>query len=298
MATARQWILGARPQTLPVSFAAALAGTTVPAYGGGAVWWKAVLAFVVTLAVQVGANFVNDYADGSRGTDTDRVGPKRLVASGAASAEQVKVAAVGSFAVAAVAGVVVALTSNPWLLLLGILCIIVAWTYTGGPKPYSYFGLGEFMVFLFFGPVAVIGTTYVQLGGFTSATLIPTVFASLGVGLLTAAVMASNNLRDIPTDRVQDKRTLPVMIGDRRTRGLYLTLLTLALVCLVALAATTTWWVLLGLAFLVPAFSAARRIIGGAVGMDLVPVLKLTGILELIWALGAFLGALVGYLLG
>ena len=177
-------------------------------------WWKALLALVVSLALQVGVNYANDYSDGVRGTDADRVGPMRLVGSGAASPRAVKSAAFAAFGVAAAAGLVLAATTAWWLVAVGLVCVVAAWFYTGGEKPYGYLGLGEVMVFVFFGLVAVIGTTYVQ----TETWEWPALYAGVGVGALACAILVANNLRDIPTDTVAGKRTLAVRLGDERTR--------------------------------------------------------------------------------
>lgn len=292
MATPRQWLLGARPKTLPVAVASVLAGTAVAAYAGGPDWRKAVLCLVTVLGVQAGANYANDYFDGIRGTDADRVGPTRLVASGAASPAQVRLAAILSLGTAALAGIVLALTTNPWLLVLGAVCLLAAWTYTGGPRPYAYHGLGEAMVFLFFGPVAVTGTTYVQTESLEGIWL-PTLAAGVGVGILTAAVMLTNNLRDVDTDAEADKNTIVVKVGAAVSRRLYAGFLTVALLCLVVTAVETSAWGLLGLVFLVPAVPALATVLGGARELALVPVLARTSIAELLWALGLFTGLLV-----
>jgi 1,4-dihydroxy-2-naphthoate octaprenyltransferase len=290
MATPAQWLEGARPRTLPAAVSPVLAGTGVAAYDGQAVWWKAALAMLVSLALQVGVNYANDYSDGIRGTDADRVGPLRLVGSGAASARAVKLAAFASFGVAAVAGLVLAATTSWWLVLVGALAVLAAWYYTGGSSPYGYRGLGEVMVFVFFGLVAVGGTTYVQQESVPLASWT----AAVGVGAVACALLVANNLRDIPTDEVAGKRTLAVVLGDRRTRFLYVLLLDLAAVALVVTAAVTTWLALLGLLFVIPALPAARTVLGGAVGRDLVPVLKATGSAELVLAAGLLVGLLLG----
>ena len=290
MATPAQWLEGARPRTLPAAVSPVLAGTGVAAYDGQAVWWKAALAMLVSLALQVGVNYANDYSDGIRGTDADRVGPLRLVGSGAASARAVKAAAFAAFGVAAVAGLVLAATTAWWLVLVGALAVLAAWYYTGGSSPYGYRGLGEVMVFVFFGLVAVAGTTYVQQESVPLAAWT----AAVGVGAIACAILVANNLRDIPTDEVAGKRTLAVVLGDRRTRTFYVLLLDLAALALVATAVATTWLALLGLLFVIPAMPAARTVLGGAVGRDLVPVLKATGSAELVFALGLLVGLLAG----
>ncbi|MCU0266007.1 MAG: 1,4-dihydroxy-2-naphthoate polyprenyltransferase, partial [Actinomycetia bacterium] len=220
MTTVAQWVHGARPRTLPAAVAPVAVGTGAAAAGGGAVWWKALLALTVALALQVGANYANDYSDGIRGTDAERVGPIRLVGTGTATPAAVRAAAVVAFAVAAAAGLVLAATSGWWLVLVGAAAIVAAWLYTGGPRPYGYAGLGEAFVFVFFGLVAVVGTTYVQIGRITALA----VAAAVPMGLLACAVLVVNNLRDIPTDDAAGKRTLAVRLGDAATRRLFVLL--------------------------------------------------------------------------
>jgi 1,4-dihydroxy-2-naphthoate polyprenyltransferase len=280
VASPSDWLAGSRPRTLPAAVAPVLAGTGVAAYVDGAVWWKALLALVVSLALQVGVNYANDYSDGIRGTDADRVGPMRLVGSGAASPRAVKTAAFAAFGVAAVAGLALAATTAWWLVAVGVVCVLAAWFYTGGSRPYGYLGLGEVMVFVFFGLVAVVGTTYVQTGTFEWAAL----YAAAGVGSLACAILVANNLRDIPTDVEAGKRTLAVKLGAERTRGLYALLVLAAAVSVVAVAAATTWWVLVGLAFLLRMVPPVRTVLGGAVGPALVPVLQQTGVGQLLWS--------------
>ena len=289
VATAAQWIEGARPRTLPAAVAPVLAGTAVAVDADHAVWWKAALALLVSLALQVGVNYANDYSDGVRGTDQARVGPLRLVGSGVASAGSVKRAAFASFGVAAVVGLVLAATTAWWLVAVGALCVVAAWFYTGGRRPYGYQGLGEVMVFVFFGLVAVVGTTYVQTETWPQAAW----YAAVGVGALACAILVANNLRDIPTDTVAGKRTLAVVLGDQRTRALYVLLLGAAVVALVGVALATTAWTLLGLAAAVPGLRAGRVVASGTTGRDLVPVLQLTGVAELLYAAGIFLGVLL-----
>jgi 1,4-dihydroxy-2-naphthoate polyprenyltransferase len=290
MATPAQWLEGARPRTLPAAVAPVLAGTGVAAYLDGAVWWKALMALVVALALQVGVNYANDYSDGIRGTDADRVGPLRLVGSGAATAASVREAALVSFGVAALFGLVLAISTSWWLVLVGLVCIAAAWYYTGGRRPYGYHGLGEVMVFVFFGLVAVTGTTYVQTESFPLASF----FAAVGIGALACAILVANNLRDIPTDREAGKRTLAVVLGEEQTRYLYAFLVALAAIALLGVALETTWAALLALAFLLPAVPALRMVLGGTTGRALVPVLQRTGAAELVYGGVLFVALLVG----
>ncbi len=280
---------GARPRTLPAAVSPVLAGTGAAAYDGHAVWWKALLALVVSLALQVGVNYANDYSDGVRGTDADRVGPMRLVGSGVATPAAVKRAAFLAFGVAALAGLVLAASTAWWLVLVGAVSVAAAWFYTGGSRPYGYLGLGEVMVFVFFGLVAVLGTQYVQAEELTAAGW----YAAVGIGALACAILVANNLRDIPTDRVAGKMTLAVRFGDARTRALYLFLVLAALVTLVGVALAATYWALVAVVFLLPAFRAAG-VVRSASGSDLVPALQLTGLAELAYGLGLFVGLLVG----
>jgi len=288
VATPEQWLEGARPRTLPAAVAPVLAGTGVAAYLDEAVWWKALMALVVALALQVGVNYANDYSDGIRGTDAERVGPLRLVGSGAATASSVKEAALISFGVAALFGLLLAITTSWWLVLVGLVSIVAAWYYTGGRKPYGYRGLGEVMVFVFFGLVAVMGTTYVQAESFPLASF----FAAVGIGALACAILVANNLRDIPTDREVGKRTLAVVLGEQQTRYFYAFLVAVAAIALLGVVLETTWLALVALAFLFPLAPALSIVLGGTTGRGLVPVLQRTGTAELVYAAGLFVALL------
>jgi 1,4-dihydroxy-2-naphthoate octaprenyltransferase len=288
MATAAQWWEGARPRTLPAAVAPVLAGTGVAAWSHDEVWWKAALALAVSLLLQVGVNYANDYSDGIRGTDDARVGPLRLVGSGVATAPSVKRAAFTAFGLAAVVGLVLAAATAWWLVAIGGVSILAAWYYTGGSKPYGYLGLGEVMVFVFFGLVAVLGTQYVQAERLTWAGL----YAAVGVGALACAILVANNLRDIPTDTVSGKRTLAVLLGDDRTRQLYGSLMSIALLALVGVGWSTHWAALVGLVAYLPLLRAMHTVTNGARGRDLIPVLQLTGLGELLYAAGLFAGLL------
>lgn len=278
MATTAQWIEGARPRTLPNAIAPVLVGTGAAVSLDAGVWWKALLALVVSLALIVGVNFANDYSDGIRGTDDDRVGPLRLVGSKAASAGAVKRAAIGCFAVGAVAGLALAATSAWWLVIVGVVCIAGAWYYTGGSKPYGYSGFGEIAVFVFFGLVAVLGTQFVQAEQIDWAGLL----AAVAVGSFSSAVLVANNLRDIPTDTESGKLTLAVRLGDTRTRYLHLALLVVPFAMSVVLIARTPWALvgLLALPFAARANSPVRK---GAHGFELIPALRDSGLAMLVW---------------
>ena len=289
--TLADWVAGARPRTLPAAVAPVLAGTGVALWEHESVWWKALLALAVSLLLQIGVNYANDYSDGVRGTDADRVGPIRLVGSGLASPRAVKTAALLSLAAAALVGLVLAATTAWWLVGVGLLSILAAWFYTGGSKPYGYLGLGEVMVFLFFGLVAVVGTTYVQTETFEPAAFL----AAIGIGSYACAILVANNLRDIPTDVVAGKRTLAVVLGDARTRHFYGILIDVAVLALVGVAITTTWWTLLALAAGPPTLRAVTLVLGDrATGPALVPVLKDTGMAELLYGAGILVGVLLG----
>jgi 1,4-dihydroxy-2-naphthoate octaprenyltransferase len=284
MATAGQWLEGARPRTLPAAVAPVALGTGAAAGVGGASWPRALLALVVSLALQVGVNYANDYSDGIRGTDDDRVGPFRLTGSKAAAPGTVRAAAFAAFGVAAVAGLVlVAVSGAWWLLAVGAAAVAAAWYYTGGPRPYGYAGLGEVFVFVFFGLVAVLGTTYTQAGRVTGDA----VAGAVGVGLIACALLVANNLRDVATDAVAGKRTLAVRIGEAATRRLYAGLLAGAGLAVVVAALTRPFALVAVLA--VPlAVPPLRAVLGGATGRALLPVLRDTGRLEL--AYGVLLG--------
>ena len=286
VASFAQWIEGARPRTLPNAVAPVIAGTGAAAWLGEAVWWKALLALMVSLALIVGVNYANDYSDGIRGTDDVRSGPLRLVGSKLASPRAVLTAALVSLLVGAGAGLALAVVSQPWLIAIGAACIAGAWLYTGGAKPYGYRGLGEVAVFVFFGLVAVLGTQYTQ------ALRVDWVGLAMAVamGSLSSAVLVANNLRDIPTDAESGKITLAVRLGDARTRILYIALLVVAFALTLVLMAATPWTAV-GLVALPLAVRAAGPVRRGLGGRELIPVLRDTGLTMLVWAL-AVAGAL------
>jgi 1,4-dihydroxy-2-naphthoate octaprenyltransferase len=289
MATMNRWLLGARPRTLPAAVVPVALGTAASVGEPGAVWWRAALALVVSLALQVGVNYANDYSDGVRGTDDVRVGPARLVAGGLAAASSVKRAAFAAFGVAAVCGLVLAAVTTWWLLAVGAAAILAGWFYTGGPKPYGYLGLGEVFVFVFFGLVATAGSAYVVCERVTAVAWLAAVMA----GCLACALLVVNNLRDIPTDREVGKRTLAVRLGDVRTRWLYIALLAIAFVLVGCIAVAGRPFAALGLLGMVVAVPAVRAIRTGAAGRELIPVLGATGKVQLVTGLLAAVGIAV-----
>ncbi|MEM7142568.1 MAG: 1,4-dihydroxy-2-naphthoate polyprenyltransferase [Actinomycetota bacterium] len=278
------WFAGARLRTLPAAIVPVAVGAAVAVgQGSDTAWWRAGAALVVALALQVGVNYANDYSDGVRGTDgDDRVGPLRLVGSGLVSASAVKRAATSAFAVAGIVGAVLAVAVGPELFVVGLFCLVAGWTYTGGPRPYGYLGLGEVFVFVFFGLVATIGTTYVLLETIDATA----VWCSVTVGLWAVALMVTNNLRDIPGDTIAGKQTLAVRLGDARTRLVYVAMHVVALV--VAVVATlvsgrVTLGALLAVPFAALASLAVRR---GADGSALIPVLGMTARAQMAGGLG------------
>ena len=285
MATPAQWLAGARPRTLPAALAPVLVGTGVAAALDGFRPVPALLALLVALALQVGVNYANDHSDGKRGTDADRVGPMRLVGSGAASAHAVLVAALLSFAVAGVAGLALAALSSWWLVAVGAVSIAAAWTYTGGPIPYGYRALGEVFVFVFFGLVAVVGTTFGQtrtVEGLAFAAAVP-------VGLLITAILVVNNLRDVHGDAAVGKRTLAVLLGEQATRWFFAGLIAAAFV-VVVLVGIARPWALLGLLALPLAVPPARTVLSGATGPALIAALGGTGKATLVTGVAFGLG--------
>ena len=302
-----RWIIGARLRTLPaavvpVALGAACAvgvprglgwwngdGVVVSEESVSMVWWRVFAALVVSLALQVGVNYANDYSDGIRGTDDVRVGPARLVASGLAPAKQVKMAAFAAFGVAAIAGLAVALSTSLWLLAVGVAAIAAGWFYTGGPKPYGYMGLGEIFVFVFFGLVATVGTTFAAVETITPLSIL----IGCAAGSLACALLVINNLRDIPTDRDVGKKTLAVRLGDERTRWLYVMLIDLAFVFL-AVAALDRTTALIGFVAVPLAVMPARAVLKGANGRSLIDVLAATGKLQLAFGVAATIGLALG----
>jgi 1,4-dihydroxy-2-naphthoate octaprenyltransferase len=284
VASVAQWVEGARPRTLPNAIAPVIAGTGAAAWLDAAVWWKALLALVVAVAMIIGVNYANDYSDGIRGTDDVRAGPLRLVGSRLAAPRSVLTAAMVSFGVAAAAGLALAIMSAPWLIVVGGVCIAGAWLYTGGSKPYGYLGLGEVAVFVFFGLVAVLGTQYTQALRIDWVGLA----LAIAIGSLSSAVLVANNLRDIPTDKEAQKITLAVRLGDAGTRRLYIALLLVVLIVTLLLIIATPWCAA-GLIAAPLAWRAARPIRTGAVGRALIPVLRDTGLTMLVWSIAVAL---------
>lgn len=270
------WILGARPRTLPAAIAPVVVASALA--GADFNWFRAALALKVAVWLQIGVNFANDYSDGVKGTDADRVGPIRLVASGMASAKSVKAAAFVSFAIASIAGTWLAFLTSPLLILVGVVSIAAAWGYTGGKNPYGYKGLGEISVFLFFGVIATMGSYYVQTEQITLLSFI----VSVPMGTLSCAILAINNLRDRPKDALVGKLTLAVRIGDRKARLMYVGLLVLAHIAAVATLIPTA---LLTLLVLPMSFSISRQVLSGVSGKDLIPVLGKTGKLQMVFAI-------------
>ena len=285
MADAREWLAGTRPRTLPAAVVPVLIGSGVAFGYGEFSWWRALLALVVALALQVGVNFANDYSDGVRGSDERRVGPVRLVASGLAPPKQVLAAAAACFLVAGLAGLALAAVTSWWLLAVGAASIAAAWFYTGGPKPYGYSGLGEVFVFAFFGVVAVAGTAYVQMKALSWLGLA----ASAPAGLLACALLMVNNLRDIATDTLAGKRTLAVMLGDARSRLTY----TLSLLLPFGFAALLAFFrplTLITLLVLPLARVPIRSVRAGASGPALIKALGQTGRLQLAFGIAFTIG--------
>lgn len=268
-----KWWIGARPRTLPAAFVPVAVGAACASADADPVWWRASLATVVSVALQVGVNYANDYSDGVRGTDDVRVGPVRLVASGLASPSAVKRAAVGALAVAAAAGFALAALTSWWLLVVGAAALVAAWTYTGGPRPYGYAGLGEVFVFVFFGVVATLGTEYAV----AMQTTLTGAVASVAVGCFACALLVVNNLRDIPTDTGSGKRTLAVRLGDTATRKFLASLVVAAAAAVVATAFTADVWALAGLVGVYAARPALDAVARGAKGRELIGVLGAIG---------------------
>jgi 1,4-dihydroxy-2-naphthoate polyprenyltransferase len=290
VATIAQWVEGARPRTLPTALSPVIAGTGAAIGHGVVAPGRALLALVVAVSLMIGVNYANDYSDGIRGTDDERVGPLRLVGSHLATPSTVRAAAFVAFAVAGLAGLtLVSLSQQWWLIAVGAICIVAAWFYTGGSHPYGYLGFGEIAVFVFYGLVGVLGTVLTQSGPPGALAVV----TSIGVGMLTSAVLVANNLRDIPTDAAVGKRTLAVRLGDRDTRRLYAALTLLPFLLSVG-AGLRSLPMLLALLALPLAIVPIRAVLGGAEGTKLIKVLAQTGVLLLAWSLLTAIGLVVG----
>ncbi len=320
------WVAGARPRTLPAAVVPVAVGTaagyqssgrfviTTPQISGAChaavcttfdrsvSWLNAFLALVVALGIQVGTNYVNDYADGVRGTDEHRVGPIRLVAGKLATVREVKLAALISFAVAALAGLALAARVTWWLIPLGLLCGVAGWAYTGGPRPYGYLGFGELFVFVFFGLVATAGSAYVQHAPFV-ISLAGHLFsydydwgfvlwAGVPVGLLAAALLEANNLRDIATDTESGKKTLAVRLGRRRA-GLFYCFTLVGVVASIAVLHGYRAWSLLALLALPLAVQPVRLALGDQDGRALLPMLGTTARLQIVAGVLLTVGLLI-----
>jgi 1,4-dihydroxy-2-naphthoate octaprenyltransferase len=290
VATLAQWVEGARPRTLPTALSPVIAGTGAAIGHGVVAPGRALLALVVAVSLMIGVNYANDYSDGIRGTDDERVGPLRLVGSNLATPSTVRAAAFVAFAVAGLAGLtLVSLSQQWWLIAVGAVCIVAAWYYTGGSRPYGYLGFGEIAVFVFYGLVGVLGTVLTQSGPPGALAVV----TAIGVGMLTSAVLVANNLRDIPTDTAVGKRTLAVRMGDRDTRRLYAALVLLPFL-LSAGAGLRSWPMLLALLALPFAVLPVRDVLRGSEGATLIRVLSQTGVLLLAWSVLTAVGLAVG----
>ena len=278
------WVSGARPRTLPAAIAPVLVASALAGSAFNPV--TAALALSVSLSLQIGVNYANDYSDGIRGTDNDRIGPSRITAGGLAKPSQVKSAAFISFGVAAVAGLGLAITTSWWLIAVGAISIAAAWGYTGGKNPYGYMGLGEIFVFIFFGLVATVGSFYVQAEEITAQSLL----AGVIVGSLACAILVINNIRDRAKDEVVGKRTLAVRLGDKRSRGLYSVLVIAPYVLTAGFGTPWIWLTILTLPMTVSILKALRS---GIQGVDLIALLGKTGKLQMLFCLALSLALII-----
>lgn len=271
-----KWVIGARPRTLPAAVAPVLVATALA--GNSASFLPALLALSVSLSLQVGVNYANDYSDGIRGTDANRVGPTRITASGLATPASVKTAAFIAFGVGAVAGLGLAVMTSWWLIAVGVASILAAWGYTGGKNPYGYIGLGELFVFIFFGVVATVGTFYVQ----TETITLDSILASIPMGTFACALLAINNIRDRALDAPAGKKTLAVRLGDRKARYFFASLIALGYVAALSIGSI---WILLTLLTAPVALGLVRGVLGEVQGRELIPYLAKTGKLQLLFAI-------------
>jgi len=278
------WLAGARPRTLPAAIAPVLVATALA--GDSFNPLTALLALIVSLSLQIGVNYANDYSDGIRGTDNDRIGPSRITAGGLAKPVQVKSAAFISFSVAAVAGLGLAMTTSWWLIAVGAISIAAAWGYTGGKNPYGYMGLGELFVFIFFGLVATVGSFYVQVDAITGKAIL----AGVIVGSLACAILVINNVRDRAKDEVAGKLTLAVRLGDKRSRILYIVLV---IAPYLLTAGFGTPWTLLTLLTLPMTILILKALRSGIQGVDLIALLGRTGKLQMLFSLALSLALIL-----
>ena len=270
-----KWILGARPRTLPAAIAPVVVATALA--GSDWNWFRAALGLKVGVWLQIGVNYANDYSDGVKGTDANRVGPTRLVASGLATAKQVKIAAFISFGIASIAGIWLSLLTSPLLLIVGVAAIAAAWGYTGGKNPYGYSGLGEASVFIFFGLTATVGTFYTQTGHVTVLSIL----CAIPMGALACSILAVNNIRDRAQDALVGKNTLAVRLGDKKARLGFVSLLFIAHLAAIATFIPSA---LLTLAAIPLSFSISRSVLAGTTGPALIPLLGKTGKLQMLFA--------------
>lgn len=286
----RLLVRGARPRTLPAAVVPVVVGAAcVPAWETST-WWRGVLALVVSIALQVAVNYANDYSDGIKGTDADRVGPLRLVGSGLVEPRIVKRAAFAMMALAGACGLVLAAVTSWWVLAIGVAAMIATWTYTGGPRPYGYAGFGEVFVFVFFGVVATVGTQFVMSEETTASAW----WASIGVGAFACALLVVNNLRDRPNDAVVGKRTLAVAIGDAWTRRFFVALFVVAAVATCVTASQSGGWALIGLAGIVAVIRPVSVVVRGAHGQELIAVLGQVGLAQLVFGASLAVGVSLG----
>jgi len=282
------WVTGARIRTLPAAIAPIFVASALA--GADFQLLPALLALLVSLSLQVGVNYANDYSDGVRGSDDNRVGPVRITAGGLASPAAVKRAAFISFFIASLAGLALSAMSSWWLIAVGIFSIAAAWGYTGGKKPYGYMGLGEVFVFIFFGLIATVGTFYVQAEKITGSSIL----AGTIVGFLACAILVINNIRDRALDSEVGKKTLAVRIGDQKSRFLYSVLIVSPFILT---AGFGTPWTMLTLVALPRAISILRALWTGALGRTLIPLLAKTGELQILFCLALSLALILQRLL-